>query len=734
MEFKVTNHKYPKSKQKDLEYLAEHSAYVSWDSDDTKDRDVALAKYSQSLGTFTSANNGRNFKDLTTHQGSRPGLRNSDYDYFRPNERVPSKPKEIIAFARKSYRQIGLIRNAIDLMGDFACQGIRLVHPNKRIERFYNDWFTRVAGKAVSERFCNLLFREANVPIRMKTAKINKSKRLEMQKTVAEIDMKATLKNDSFRKGELPWQYVFLDPLLLDVVGGPLASLSGKFNYRMDIPSNLKRELVKIRQTGAGVERDLIDSIPDELLDPSNNKGILLPPDKTFVYHYKKDDWQVWADPMTYACFDDLILYQKLKLADKAALDGAVNKIRVWKLGSLDHKLAPTAAAASALGDILGANTGGGTMDIVWGPDIELIETGTDVQRFLGDEKYRPTLMSIYSCLGIPPTLTGTFGASGTTNNFISLKTLTERLNYVRSVLLSFWNEQIQIVQKSMGFRFGAQVEFDFMHLEDPSTMAQLLINLADRNIVSDEFVQRNIKAKPEIEQKRILNETKQRDRGAMQEKVSPYHAVDKEYGLEKIALQTGVATPSEVGLDLNERKDGESPALEMRTKKREEKKGDAPKQQELPFLEENDNTGVPGRPKNSNDTEQRKPRGFKPALKASIELWAKKTQEKISKTVNPALLAQFDKKNMRSLSSEEFEQAEKIKFEILCNLDYKSDLTDELIFASIKKPEDGMCIHNECDQWIAEASEDFGRRLSIEEIRSIRASYYCYLKLEKNH
>ena len=713
--------------------MSENSAYVSWDSDDTKGREAALAKYSQSLGTFTSANNGRNFKDLTSHQGGRPGLRSSDYDFFRPNERVPSKPKEIISFARKSYRQIGLIRNAIDLMGDFACQGIRLVHPNKRIERFYNDWFTRVKGKSVSERFCNLLFREANVPIRMKTAKINKSKRLEMQRSVAEVDMKAMLNTDKFKKGELPWQYVFLDPLLLSVVGGPLASLSGTFNYRMDIPTSLKRELVKIRQSGAGAERDLIDSIPEELLDPSNNKGILLPPDKTFVYHYKKDDWQVWADPMTYACFDDLILYQKLKLADKAALDGAVNKIRVWKLGSLDHKLAPTAAAASALGDILGANTGGGTMDIVWGPDIELIETGTDVQRFLGEEKYRPTLMSIYSCLGIPPTLTGTFGASGTTNNFISLKTLTERLNYVRSVLLSFWNEQIKIVQKSMGFRFGAQIEFDFMHLEDPSTMAQLLINLADRNIVSDEFVQRNIKAKPEIEQKRILSETKQRDRGSMQEKVSPYHAVDKEFSLEKIALQTGVASPSEVGLDLNERKEGEEPALEMRTKKKEGKNGDSPTQQKLPFPEDQQDTGVPGRPKNSNDTEQRERRGFKPALKASVDLWAKKAQDKISKTIKPALLHQFNKKNLRSLSSEEFEQAEKIKFEILCNLDYNSELTDELIFAAIRKPDSGVNIHNECDKWIAEASEDFGRRLSIEEIRSIRASYYSYVKLEKH-
>lgn len=734
MEFKVSNNKYPKSKQEDLEFLANNSAYVSWDSDDAEGRDIALAKYSQSLGTFTRANNGRNFKDLTTHQGSRPGLRNSDYDFFRPNEAVPSKPKDIIAFARKSYRQIGLIRNAIDLMGDFACQGIRLVHPNKRIERFYNDWFSRVKGKFVSERFCNLLFREANVPIRMKTAKINKSKRLEMQKTVAEVDMKAVLNTDKFRKGELPWQYIFLDPLLLDVVGGPLASLSGKFNYRMDIPVSLKRELVKIKQSGSGAERDLLDSIPDELLDPTNNKGILLPPEKTFVYHYKKDDWQVWADPMTYACFDDLILYQKLKLADKAALDGAVNKIRVWKLGSLDHKLAPTAAAASALGDILGANTGGGTMDIVWGPDIDLIETGTDVQRFLGEEKYRPTLMSIYSCLGIPPTLTGTFGASGTTNNFISLKTLTERLNYVRYVLLSFWNEQIQLVQKSMGFRIGAQIEFDFMNLEDPSTMAQLLINLADRNIVSDEFIQRNIKAKPEIEQKRILSETKQRDRGSMQEKVSPYHAVDKDFSLEKIALQTGVASPSEVGLDLKERKEGEEPALEMRTKKKENKNIDSPKQQNLPFPEEEPDTGVPGRPKNSNDTEERKPRGFKPALKASVELWAKKTQDKISKTINPALLDQFNKKNMRSLSSEEFEQAEKIKFEILCNLDYNSDLTEECIFAAVKKPSCGTATHNECDQWITEASESFDRRLSIEEIRSIRASYYCYLKLEKNH
>lgn len=720
----MVDKRYPRSKQKDLEYsLQNGAAYASWD-EDGEGREEALSNYSNSISEFAAASR-TSYSDITTYQSGRPGLQKGDYDYFRSSEKVPTKPKEIIGFARKSYRQIGLIRNSIDLMGDFACQGVRMVHPNPRIERFYNDWFTRVKGSFVSERFCNLLFREANVVLRMKTAKVNKSKRLEMQKTIAQVDMKADVKETLFGKGELPWQYIFLDPLNLDVVGGPLASMSGSYSYRMDIPKNLKRDLLKIKNSGSAKEREMLKSIPEELLDNKNGaKGVILPPEKTFTYFYKKDDWQIWADPMTYACFDDLILYEKLKLADKAALDGAVNKIRVWKLGNLDHKLAPTPTAANALGSILGANTGGGTMDIVWGPDLELIETGTDVQRFLGEEKYRPTLMSIYSCLGIPPTLTGTFGASGTTNNFISLKTLTERLNYVRSILLQFWNAQSKAIQKSMGFRQPAQVEFDFMQLDDPASMMQLMINLADRNIISDEFVQRQIKAKPNIEEKRISNETKKRNRGSMQEKVSPYHAVDKDFAKEKIALQTGIASPSQVGLKLKPQSPDEKSGLEMRSR---------PKQEKIE-VDETVSPGEVGRPKNSQDISPRERREFKPALKASTEIWAQKAQKKISKIVNPGLLKTFGKKNMRSLSSTETMHSEKVKFEILCSLDPNSKVTPESIAQAIKSAPASNKIHNECDEWINQASEVSEGRLSIEEIRSIRASYYTYLQVKNGN
>ena len=711
---KMPSKKYPKS-ESDGPQDKNESAYISW-GDNKEERDKAMSAYTDAVQEFSAASYGsrtRDFSDLTSKLSGRPGLRNSDYDWFRPDQRVPERSKDIIAFARAAYRRIGLIRNAIDLMGDFACQGVRLVHRNQRLERFYNDWFGKVNGKEVSERLCNLLFREANVPIRMKTAKINRKKREEMQKSIASPELVMNLNEYNFGKNEIPWQYTFIDPLLIELVGGPVAGLTGERKYVIKLPKSIITEIRKLRNSSNPRDASVVSMIPNEILSAADkNQGMPLPIDKTFVYFYKKDDWQEWADPMTYACFNDLILYERLKLADKTALDGAINKIRIFKLGNLEHKMAPTPTAASTLQQILGANVGAGSTDIIWGPDIELIETATDAQRFLGEEKYRPTLMAIYACLGIPPTLTGTFGASGTTNNFISLKTLTERLNYVRNILLEFWNTQIRIVQKSMGFRFPAQVEFDYMYLDDPASVTNLLISMADRNIVSDEFVQRHIKARPETERRRVNSEEKRRTREDL-EKISPYHSVDKEYGLSKIALQTGVVSPSQVGVKLEKKKNGEKSALELRTPS-------SPKNRESQKP-----VNGPGRPKNSRDVQKREQRRFKPKNKAAVEIWAKEAQTEISKMVNPGLLEQFEKKNMRSLTASEFNHSETVKFCVLFNLPAFEPIDDtSIVLALEKKVPNGVI--TQCDEWISNASIDIDRKLSIEEIRNIRASFYA--------
>ena len=62
--------------------------------------------------------------------------------------------------------------------------------------------------------------------------------------------------------------------------------------------------------------------------------------------YYKKDDWMLWSNPMIYAILDDIMMLEKMKLADIAALDGAISNIRLWKLGSLEEKILPTKATS----------------------------------------------------------------------------------------------------------------------------------------------------------------------------------------------------------------------------------------------------------------------------------------------------------------------------------------------------------------------------------------------------
>ena len=72
-------------------------------------------------------------------------------------------------------------------------------------------------------------------------------------------------------------------------------------------------------------------------------------------------------------------------------------------------------------------------------------KSDTYSNKFLGSEKYQPVLTSIYAGLGIPPTLTGASSSGGYTNNYVSLKTLIERLEYGRDVLKQFWRHEIEL-------------------------------------------------------------------------------------------------------------------------------------------------------------------------------------------------------------------------------------------------------------------------------------------------
>lgn len=722
--------------------IQKENAYVTWDDANLQDKRIALDEASKSLEEFGGINRSTaagfgpiDWSNLSTGPTSgRPGMTRVDYEAFRPDEAIPKKIKGIIQNADLIYNRVGLVKNVIDLMGDFASQGVRISHPNKKIERFYRNWFSKINGVDRSERFLNTLYRLGNVVINRQTAKISLKSEKEMYKAIASPDNIVTYSDvvPSIQKREIPWKYTFIDPVFVDVIGGALSGFLGQKVYSIVLPPYL-RKVIKSPKNEA--ERAIIDQLPEAILEAATvRKPYVLDTDKTLVFHYKKDDWQVWAYPIIYSVMDDINTIEKLKLADVAALDGAISNIRIFKLGSLEHKIAPTSAAASKLSSILQNNVGGGTMDLVWGPDIELIESNSNVYQFLGQEKYVPHLNMIYAGLGIPPTLTGTFGAAGTTNNFISLKTLTQRLQYGRRVLLDFWNAEIAIVQKAMGFSKPAVIEFDRMDLSNEEAEKALLIQLADRNVISDEILQTNFGFNPDLEKSRLNQESKERDSKRMVQKSGPYYDPQFEYSLKKISLQMGLATASQVGLNLPERKADELTTVEAKACPPKCPQSDI---QDIAIPNQINNNepnpeGESGRPPGTVDTKKRKQREFKPQdglpeSSASLQLWAIQAQEKISEILNPYFLDFYQKKNMRSLSAEEYKETEDTKTKLFLSLEPNSNATQELVLSKLNTVNsiDVLKSFSEYKIFANLLSSEIARPMISEEIRYAKAFFY---------
>jgi hypothetical protein len=702
----------------------ETEAYITW-GDDLDSKKQALKASSESMSEYTGIEHtsalrryGLDYSNLDTNTGGRPGLTRNDYDFFRPDEAVPTQVKHIIKKAEDIYQRVGLVKNVVDLMGDFASQGIRIVHKNKRIERFYKQWFKKIKGKDRSERFLNNLYKTGNVVVNRQTGKLSLKAVDKLYKATASPDLQINdIDDTTLEKREIPWKYTFIDPFYVEVSAGSLSSFVQNKKYELILPAKLRKT---INSPKTEQEQNIVANLPQAIIEAAKSKKPYpLDPDKTQVFHYKKDDWQSWAFPMIYSIMDDITVIEKLKLADMAALDGAISNIRIFKLGNLEHKIAPTKAAASKLAQILGNNVGGGTMDLVWGPDIELIESKTSVHQFLGEGKYVPHMNSIYAGLGIPPTLTGTFGAAGTTNNFISLKTLTQRLQYGRDLLVEFWDKEIALIQKAMGFRYPAKIEFDRMDLSNEESEKALLVQLSDRNLISDELLQTRFGFDADMEKSRLNREHRERESNRMVQKAGPWHDPNPENTLKKIALQSGIVAPSQVGLELDKKKGGEKSALEMKQNSSPTNKAkDSP--ESLP--------GIPqqGRPKLSKDTRKRQTKTFQPQSGAALLLWAAEAQDKISEIINPMMLEFYKKKNLRSLSNEQTKELENLKTNIFFNTDPFCTINKTHIQANINSLNNQFI--SAYSVWLRQISNTLGRELSVDDQKQAKASFYSYL------
>jgi len=678
----------------------EKNPYIFWTS--AEDQQNAFDKTSGNVdsydGIMSSTASRRSYIDIEPNISVRTDFLKDDYYRFRPFEEPANNFKQAMSMCMKAYDRVGIVKNVIDLMGDFASQGITLNHTNKQIEQFYRKWWKMVNGEERSERFLNMLYRCGNVIIHKRYGRITRKQEREMSKAQEDL---IEIPIQDITKKQIPLKYDFLNPLQIEVEGGYAGAFSGEKTYKMKITNSVRKSFEK--------NSKYVDTLPEQLKEALKNQQnhIKLDSKTIEVFYYKKDDWELWANPMVNAIIDDIIMLEKMKLADMSALDGAISNIRLWRLGNLEHKILPNKGAIDKLRNILASNVGGGTMDLVWGPEIDFKESNTQIYKFLGAEKYQPVLNSIYAGLGIPPTLTGLAGQSGGfTNNFISLKTLIERLEYGRDLLYQFWTKEIEYVQKAMGFSSPATLHFEHMILSDEAAEKNLLIQLVDRDIISVETLRERFGELNDIEDARIKTEGKKRNRRQMPPKADPFHNGNVDSDYRKIALQKG-----EIGIDdVTTLKPKEVTTTPVPT-------GPQPKQSPAAPTQN-------GRPPFQKDTQPRKQKRVLPKSKpavASVMVWASEAQKTISNILNPAMLNHYDKKNLRELTKAELVDLEEIKFKVLCNLEpYTAIAEDKIALILEQNPQISNSQNSTILELKAEFVENHERSPSIDELRQI--------------
>jgi hypothetical protein len=718
----------------------------------------ALRSYSEALAEnnsvqrSTAASVGRTFVNWDTNISVESSYHRGDYEYFRHNETVPRKHEDIIDVCDRAYEEIGIIKNVIDTMSEFTISGIRFQHPDKGVENVYNTWFRKIScvgcqgGHAISERFVNNLYRHGNVIVKRALGTLRKQDVKNWRQSKGKQGDTVKLEKIKALKRQLPLRYFFYYPGMIDVVNKQEAILTGEYKFGIKIPGNLRRNAtdysgISVTHRSGNKSALMHHAAPSDLKRAitKGDRFLTLDQNTITVWYYKKDDWNLWAKPILYAVIKDLMMYEKLKLADVSALDGVISNVRLWQLGIYNesnpvHSILPTRTGINKLRNILANNVGGGVLDLVWGPELDFKESATGAWQWLGSEKYGPTMDAIYDGLGIPPSLRSLSTNRGNiAGNLIGIQTMIERLEYGRQVLIEFWMGEVRRVHKALGYTSRLpKLVFDQMILADRAAEKQLLINLADRDIISYETLLEVFGREPTIEEARIKRESNRRGE-QMPEKASPFHNPDKEHDLYKILLQGGSVTPSQVGLELEENHDGESNKIEQMGNIQEK----IAKQRSQTSKFSKTGEVNEGRPRNVKETQKRKPKQLEKSTTANFDvfgnvcLWAQTAYEKINEIVMPALLHTFDKSNARSLSKKEIATCEQIKFGILCNLAPYTEITAQVVYDQLKiVPQPDKDVMSVVQLLAQKFYSVYNRDPKLDEIRQIYAMSYAINQL----
>ena len=203
---------------------------------------------------------------------------------------------------------------------------------------------------------------------------------------------------------------------------------------------------------------------------------------------------------------------------DISVAESVINTFTIIKLGNTPEGFPATPEMFKKFAALLATKTK--SPNLIWNDLVSIEAEYPPVEKILGEEKYEQVNKEIRSALGIPEVILSGTGKGNFANSFLAVKTLLERLEGARQHILRWLNEQVNAVAMAMDFRKPPIIKMSHIDLNDENQQKTLMLDMADRGMLSYQTCIEALGENFEIEVQRMKEEDSFRRKN---EKKFPY-------------------------------------------------------------------------------------------------------------------------------------------------------------------------------------------------------------------
>jgi hypothetical protein len=369
---------------------------------------------------------------------------------------------EAICLCQKAYYNIPIFRNTIDIQTEFANSGLHFRGKNKRSVKFFEEWYKKIGGWSLAERFFREWFRSGNVFIykfmyKIPLMELNKMARAAVEK-------------------QIPLKYTILNPADMRCAGA--ASFVNSVYHKM----LNSYELARLKDAGTEEEVRFLDSLPADIrkqIKKGEKPLIPIEPEYLTAVFCGKQDYEALAVPMYYPVLFDIDLKLEFKKMEKVIARTADYMILLVTAGDKDRDAGINSRILSELQTLFEQESVGRVLISDYSTKAEFVLP--DLNKILGSEKYKVVNEDIANGL-----MNIFWGEEKFANSMVKIKVFLERLQSARDAYLNgFLKKEMELISAEMGFTEIPEPVFGEVDLKEEVEYMKVYTRLAELGILT---------------------------------------------------------------------------------------------------------------------------------------------------------------------------------------------------------------------------------------------------------